>query len=446
MPRPRLPVGEHGKISRRQLDDGRWVASCWVRDEDGKRRHVTKTTPPNTRDRTGAVAERTLTDSLKNRHIDHNSRLNATSTIHQLWTEFWKQLLTQGRSHNTLRDYDRQSKAILTRFGDLHIREVTTQALDTFIQDVATQRGVPTARKNRTILLGMFKIAVRFKAIDINPIRELSSIEGKRKKQAQSLDAESLAQLLRDLRTSKVPCPVVLSQYQIDRGQKTTDTHIPTVAEFCASNDMADIITLFAATGCRISELLAIRINEDIDLDAKTASVTGQIVRIRGQGLVRQDLTKSEAGDGRVLPLPQFAVDMLKRRRQDSTYVFESRAGTILDPETVAAAVASDPHSTRLGVGDHSHVPEVGSDDPRRRGTVSEAGSRPTRARAGVDDAGCLLRSRPGTHRGSGGTRRRDLPDVMKSKVWSNSGPTKRRPGPRVSKHCLTWPCGAAGN
>lgn len=181
----------------------------------------------------------------------------------------------------------------------------------------------------------MFKIAVRFKAIDINPIRELSSIEGKRKKQAQSLDAESLAQLLQDLRTSKVPCPVVLSQYQIDRGQKTTDTHIPTVAEFCASNDMADIITLFAATGCRISELLAIRINEDIDLETKTASVTGQIVRIRGQGLVRQDLTKSEAGDGRVLPLPQFAVDMLKRRRQDSTYVFESRAGTILDPETV---------------------------------------------------------------------------------------------------------------
>lgn len=335
MPRPRLPVGEYGKISRRQLDDGRWVASCWVRDEDGKRRHVTKTTPPNTRDRTGAVAERTLLESLKTRSINQTSHITGTSTVHELWAEFWKQLTGQGRSHNTLRDYDRQSKAILTRFGDLHIREVTTQALDTFIQDVATTRGVPTARKNRTILLGMFKIAVRFKAIDVNPIRELSSIEGKRKKRAKSLDAESLAQLLQDLRTSKVPCPVVLSQYQIDRGQKTAETHIPTVAEFCASNDMADIITLFAATGCRISELLAIRTNEDIDLEAKTASVTGQIVRIRGQGLVRQDLTKSEAGDGRVLPLPQFAVDMLKQRRQDSTYVFESRAGTILDPETV---------------------------------------------------------------------------------------------------------------
>lgn len=335
MPRPRLPVGEYGKISRRQLPDGRWVATCWIRDEDGKRRQVTKTTPPNTTDRYGAVAERTLLESLKTRSINQTSHITGTSTVRELWAEFWKQLTGQGRSHNTLRDYDRQSKAILIRFGDLHIREVTTQALDTFIQDVATTRGVPTARKNRTILLGMFKIAVRFKAIDINPIRELSSIEGKRKKQAQSLDAESLAQLLRDLRTSKVPCPVVLSQYQIDRGQKTTETHIPTVAEFCASNDMADIITLFAATGCRISELLAIRTNEDIDLEMKTASVTGQIVRIRGQGLVRQDLTKSEAGDGRVLPLPQFAVDMLKRRRQDSTYVFESRAGTILDPETV---------------------------------------------------------------------------------------------------------------
>ncbi|MFD6514006.1 tyrosine recombinase XerC [Rhodococcus sp. NPDC060176] len=233
-----------------------------------------------------------------------------------------------------MKDYRRQSKHILQRLGDLQIWEVTTQALDSFVQDVAVNRGVPTTRKNRTILLGMFKIAVRYNAIPVNPIRELTSIAGKRKKRARSLDPESLAALLRDLRTSDVPCPVILAPYQLARGQKTSSTDIPTVAKFCASNDMADIITMFAATSCRIGELLAIRW-QDINLDTKTVAVTGQIVRIRGEGLVRQDRTKSEAGDDRDLPLPAFAITMLRGRRQDSVYVFESLAGTILDPETV---------------------------------------------------------------------------------------------------------------
>lgn len=307
MPRPRLSVGEHGKISRRELPDGRWVATCWVRDEDGKRRQATKQTPLGIRDKHGAVAERTLLESLKTRHVQAAGQITGTSSVHYLWTEFETQLITQGKAENTLKDYRRQSKHILQRLGDLQIREVTTQALDSFVQDVAVNRGVPTTRKNRTILLGMFKIAVRYNAIPVNPIRELTSIAGKRKKRARSLDPESLAALLRDLRTSDVPCPVILAPYQLARGQKTSSTDIPTVAKFCASNDMADIITMFAATGCRIGELLAIRW-QDINLDTKTVAATGQIVRIRGEGLVRQDLTKSEAGDDRDLPLPAFAI------------------------------------------------------------------------------------------------------------------------------------------
>ncbi|MBJ7479223.1 tyrosine-type recombinase/integrase [Rhodococcus sp. (in: high G+C Gram-positive bacteria)] len=334
MPRPRLPVGEHGKISRRELPDGRWVATCWVRDEDGKRRQATKQTPLGIRDKHGAVAERTLLESLKTRHVQAAGQITGTSSVHYLWTELETQLITQGKAENTLKDYRRQSKHILQRLGDLQIREVTTQALDSFVQDVAVNRGVPTARKNRTILLGMFKIAVRYNAIPVNPIRELTSIAGKRKKRARSLDPESLAALLRDLRTSDVPCPVILAPYQLARGQKTSSTDIPTVAKFCASNDMADIITMFAATGCRIGELLAIRW-EDVDLDAKTLKVTGKIIRVPGKGLVRETLTKSEAGDDRSIPMPAFAMAVLKSRRKDSATIFESRAGTLLDPETV---------------------------------------------------------------------------------------------------------------
>ncbi|MDE8643977.1 hypothetical protein PXH69_03390 [Rhodococcus qingshengii] len=63
-----------------------------------------------------------------------------------------------------------------------------------------------------------------------------------------------------------MPSPVILAPYQIARGQKTTEKHIPTVAEYCRANGMVDVITMFAGTGCRISELVAIRW-EDINLE-----------------------------------------------------------------------------------------------------------------------------------------------------------------------------------
>lgn len=334
MPRPRLRLGEHGNIDARQLPSGQWVASCWIRDVDGVRRKVRKYTPKGERS-SKTAAKTLLSDYLKVRQIyGETDHINGKSTVADLWDEYRAQLVGKDRASNTLRDYDRQIKPILERFGQVPIPDVTTQAVDLFIRDVVQNRGVPTAKKVRTIISGMFKIAVQFQATKVNPVREISDISGKRKKRAKSLDAESLAALLNDLHTSTLPCPVILAPYQVARGQKTTDKDVPTVAEYCRANGMVDIITMFAATGCRIGELLAIRW-EDINLDAKTVAVTGQIVRIRGESLVRQDLTKSESGDDRVLPLPAFAIAMLRRRRQDSVYVFETGAGTILDPETV---------------------------------------------------------------------------------------------------------------
>ncbi len=118
------------------------------------------------------------------------------------------------------------------------------------------------------------------------------------------MDAAALAQLLHDVRKSDVPCPVVLSEHEKKKGRRTTSKpgQIPTVAEYCTSSDLADVVTLFAATGCRIGELLGIRW-EDVDLEAKSVTICGKINRIRGRGLIREDTTKSEAGM-RTLPLP----------------------------------------------------------------------------------------------------------------------------------------------
>jgi integrase len=76
---------------------------------------------------------------------------------------------------------------------------------------------------------------------------------------------------------------------------------------------------------------------EDVDLDARVLSVTGSVVRVKGQGLIRQDRTKG--GDERAIPLPQFALDALHQRKggrqgpNTSWVIFPSSTGTLRDPD-----------------------------------------------------------------------------------------------------------------
>jgi integrase len=95
-------------------------------------------------------------------------------------------------------------------------------------------------------------------------------------------------------------------------------------------------VIVLAATGLRRGELLALRW-EHIDLDERTATVCGSIVRLKGVGLIRQDTTKG--GGARSVPLPQFAIDALHRRKRDplrtstADVIFASSMGTLRDPD-----------------------------------------------------------------------------------------------------------------
>ncbi|WP_275792674.1 site-specific integrase [Prescottella equi] len=336
MPRPSLPIGAHGRISRTKLPDGRWRAACRYRDADGVTRQVVRYTPPTVdRDKTGAAAERALVDALKERSTTGD--LSADSRVSELWVAYRAQLEEKNRSQSTLQDYDRMAAKILDGLGNLRIREATTQRLDTFVREIATRQGAGTGKKAKTILSGMFRIAVRYGAVQANPVREVTDLGAGRKKRAKSMDRELLVQLLADVRGSETPCPVVLSEAQIKRGVKTTSKagQVPSVAQFCQSADLADLIVMFAATGARIGEVLGIRW-EDVDLKKRTVAITGKVIRVKGDGLVREDSTKTESGL-RQLPLPGFAVEMLEKRLVDRSgpMVFPSKVGTLRDPDTV---------------------------------------------------------------------------------------------------------------
>ncbi len=106
-------------------------------------------------------------------------------------------------------------------------------------------------------------------------------------------------------------------------------------SDFCKNHDLIDPITLLIATGLRRSELLGLRW-VDFDEKASMLAVTGKVIRVPGEGLLRVDETKSTAGR-RTIPLPKFAADMLLKRRHvpylgQQAVIFPSTAGTLRDP------------------------------------------------------------------------------------------------------------------
>ena len=79
----------------------------------------------------------------------------------------------------------------------------------------------------------------------------------------------------------------------------------------------------------------------DFDERAATIAVAGKVVRVAGKGLVRVAETKTAAGR-RTIPLPRFAVDMLRNRRGlpflgEQSVIFPSASGALRDPDSFNA-------------------------------------------------------------------------------------------------------------
>jgi integrase len=150
--------------------------------------------------------------------------------------------------------------------------------------------------------------------IGSNPVRDVSPIRSKSgPKGARALTAAELRDLLGGLRES----------------------------DYCQKNDLVDPITVFMATGMRISELLGV-VWSDFDERAATLSVTGKLIRASGKGLVRVDYEAKTAAGLRTVPLPKFAVQILSQRRGrpylgQQPMIFSSTAGTWRDPDNFRA-------------------------------------------------------------------------------------------------------------
>jgi integrase len=192
--------------------------------------------------------------------------------------------------------------------GGVRVREATPPQIDAALRSMRGAHGAGMAKQAKAILGGALQLAVMANVIGTNPVRDVSAIKQRQPHGAVALTADELRGLLANVAAS----------------------------EYCRVHDLVDPITMLIATGLRRSELLGLRWT-DYSAEAATIAVTGKVVRVSGQGLVRVDETKSAAGR-RTIPLPRFAVEMLARRRLldflgQQQVIFPSTAGTLRDPD-----------------------------------------------------------------------------------------------------------------
>jgi integrase len=307
--RPPLRIGSHGKITREYVGSGVWVARCKFRDTDGVTRRVERRGQADEHDKHGKLAEDLLIEALKDRRPPAvGDEITIDTAGSALTDRHIERLAEDGRSPATIDTYEFAAGKLAKFIGGVRVSEATPPRVDAAIRSMRTAHGATMARQAKTILKGGLQLAVMAGVLGSNPVRDVTTIKSKSKPSgAKALTPERLRDLLGRLRAD----------------------------DYCQDHDLVDPITLFIATGQRRSELLA-ELWTDFDEDTGLIAVTGMIVRVKGRGLVRIEDTKSDAGQ-RTLPLPRFAIDVLRERRnlpflglQD--VIFPSSVGTLRDP------------------------------------------------------------------------------------------------------------------
>lgn len=338
--RPPLDIGEHGVVTRTELAPNVWRARARFRGPDGVVRSVQRDTPGGVDDTDGAVAERALTAAFGEfgpRDGHGGGDVTLQTELATLAERYSAHPDRDDQAIRTRDAYTRVVRLLLPRLGRMRIAEATPRRLSRILDELALEHGSTTARQAKTVLGAMFSEAVREGVVSRNPVRDIDPIRvdaSEGADPARVLTGEELARLLDGVRNSDAPLPPRV------KGKAITATR--TVSQWTHVIDLVDPIVLLAGTGLRRSELLGL-LWSDYDREARTVTVAGHVIRGSGCGLVREGGTETRQ-PSRTITLPDFAVEMLERRRGEvrpvnegiEDVIFPSSVGTYRDPDNFA--------------------------------------------------------------------------------------------------------------
>jgi integrase len=304
MGRTPLKVGSYGKVHYRRLDPHAWQARCRFRDDDGMTRQV------SAKGKTKRDAHSALITKLIERGVnllfveglEPNSRFADAATL-------WLAQIEQTQSGTTHQSYRQWLHGrVLPDIGGLRLRELRVGYLDAYFTRLRIQYGYKpnTLRMIRKVIRGPMNLAVQHEAIAVNPIKNINPIVGQ-PKQARALTPEERDRLRR-----------WLEDVSDNPGERKAQ-------ETARRRDLPDVVQIMLGTGLRIGELMALRWC-DLNLDGVplivngepmvvcTATVRGNVIRVRGKGIVFHEGKTPSAL--RVIPLPPFVVKALQSRRE----------------------------------------------------------------------------------------------------------------------------------
>lgn len=316
MGRPRTPIGTFGDITYVKMPGGRVRARTRYRDDDGQLRRVSATGSSN------KDALRALKASLAQRtsHVTTGeiTRDSTFAKLVDLWLDDLD--LTNKLAPSTRALYERNMRQlVLPVFESYALREITVRKVDQFIKTLATTKSYSMAKQARTVLSLAFGLAVRYDALEKNPVRDTARL--------RKPSAEAMA----------LTAPQVDAIRAAVRGWRRG----PGFSGPPPDGQLEQIIEVMLGTSARIGEVLAIRkCDVDVTRLPATVRISGTIVSPSGKPTHRQPHPKTQKST-RTVSVPSFTAAVLRDRLvkiasdEPEHLIFFSRNGTPLTTNNI---------------------------------------------------------------------------------------------------------------
>ena len=300
----------NGEGSLRKRKDGRWEGRYTAGYDPTTGKPIHK----NVLAKTQTEAKEKLKQAIANAAKLDMSR--AKSYTLASWIKLWYEVYAEPRLREKTKDYYRNyiDNHIIPELGDTPLEKLTTIRIQKFYNDL--QKSGRIQRYTH--------IKLQDKGLSTRVVRGIHTLLSNCLDQAV---AERLI-LANPAKGCKLP-----------KLEKREMKILPEdkIGPYLAEADKRGLLAAFyleLTTGLRRGELLAL-LWTDLDVEAKTISVTKQVNRINGELVVSQPKTQNSV---RTLAIPQQAVDLLveeHKKHPGNPYLFPSpKTGTMFDPDS----------------------------------------------------------------------------------------------------------------
>lgn len=304
MPRPRTPLGAHGAVKTTEVAKGKWRARTRYRFPNGKLQQVERFAP------TKGKAQAVLLEALTTLEAPASAggAITKQTTLAELGESFLRVKKEVGLAPSSLTTYGQNFKIVKDRIGDLTIGDVTVSRLQAVMGSIAEENGHGSAKGVRSVLSGMFALAIRNDVLSTNPVQGVEAIAPKKgHRGAKALPLNGVEAMIQALRKD-------------DEWNR---------------QDLVDMWEFMSLVGSRVGETSALRWSF-VELDESKVTLGPSITRIKSQGLIIHEPAKTHESMRRIV-VPARAIELLRHRQEvvqptRQGLVFPSMLGKLRDP------------------------------------------------------------------------------------------------------------------